>query len=86
MSSEDDIIIDGKLLKDMKLAELKKACRARDLPINGTKATVLKRLKAVSKISKYLRPIKFIAWLLCVKKSVHYLVLQISGTSSLSML
>ena len=49
MSSEDEITLDGKLLKDLKLAELKKACRERDLPINGTKATVLKRLKAVSK-------------------------------------
>jgi len=48
MSSDEDIVIDGKFLKDMKLAELKKACRERDLPINGTKATVIKRLKAVS--------------------------------------
>ena len=51
MGSDDETVIDGKLLKDMKLAELKKACKNRDLPCNGTKATVMKRLKAVSKIS-----------------------------------
>ena len=48
--SEEEIVINGRLIKDMKVAELKKACKERNLPVNGTKATILKRLKAVSEL------------------------------------
>lgn len=44
---EEDIIINGKLIKDMKVAELKKACKNRNIPLGGNKATLIKRLKAV---------------------------------------
>ena len=48
--SEEEMIIDGKALKDMKVAELKKACKARSLPLGGNKSALIKRLKAVSSV------------------------------------
>ena len=50
--SEEEIVIDGKVLKDMKVAELKKACKIRNLPLGGNKSTLIKRLKAVSCINR----------------------------------
>ena len=52
--NDEDVVIDGKPLKDMKVAELKKACKDRNLPLGGNKATIIKRLKAVSSSGNFL--------------------------------
>jgi len=44
---EDGIKINGKLLKDLKVSELKEACKDRNIQHTGTKATLVKRLHAV---------------------------------------
>lgn len=42
-----EVTLDGKLLKELRVAELKAACKVKNLPHSGNKAALIKRLKAV---------------------------------------
>ena len=46
--ADEELAVNGKLLKELKLSELKEACKQRDISYTGSKAVLQKRLSAVS--------------------------------------
>ena len=46
--ADEGLSVNGKLLKEMKLSELKEVCKQREISHTGSKAVLQKRLSAVS--------------------------------------
>ncbi|XP_078491539.1 uncharacterized protein LOC100185590 [Ciona intestinalis] len=51
-ANDDEVTLGGKTLKEFKVSELKDECKLRHLPHSGTKATIIKRLKAALQLEK----------------------------------